>query len=123
MTVYGTYTRMGETYNQYGRNGSTIADEFNRLANGGEYPNVKDYIGVAAAINKWKSYPNSTGIMAALNNAAGYTTDPKKYLDFIQIINYYLEAVYLGETITLNDPKLSPVNLLSAVQALRLIAS
>jgi len=121
MTVYGTYNRNGVSLNQYGRDGSTILDEVNRLANGGEYPTVDKYLGLSAAINKWKGYPAGTGIMAALNKAAGSSTSPASFLDFIQVINYYLEST-LG-SVDMNDPYLQPPKLLSAVQALRLIAS
>ena len=121
MTVYATYNRGGVSYPQYGRDGSTLMDEFNRLANGGEYPSYKNYLGMSAAINKWKGYPAGTGILAALNKAAGSATSPSGFLDFVQVINYYLEST-LGP-VTMSDPALQPPKLLSAVQALRLIAS
>jgi hypothetical protein len=38
MTTYGTAVYNGTTYTPYGFPGSTLRDELNRLANGGEYP-------------------------------------------------------------------------------------
>ena len=58
MTTYGTYIRTIDTgtstayenYTMYGRVGSTIIDEFNRLANGGEYPTYDKYLDLQGAI-------------------------------------------------------------------------
>lgn len=36
-----------------GRNGSTLVDELNRLANSGTYPARADYLDTAAAARKW----------------------------------------------------------------------
>ena len=43
MTVYGTAIYNGTSYTLYGRPGSTLRDELNRLANGGEYPAYTSY--------------------------------------------------------------------------------
>lgn len=37
----------------YGTAGSTLNDELNRLANGGTYPAITDYLDQAAAAQKW----------------------------------------------------------------------
>ena len=44
MTVYGTATYAGKSFTLYGRPGSTLRDEVNRLANGGEYPPYTSYL-------------------------------------------------------------------------------
>ena len=135
MTTYGTfgrtvYTATGsynENYTMYGRPGSTMTDELNRLANGGEYPSKAAYLGDEGALNKWVSVPNGTGMSAALSYACGFGYEPSKYLDPKYLINYLLElikeAADTGEGIDYTSIELQPVNLLDAVTALRLIAS
>ena len=44
MTTYGTAIYNGTSYTLYGRPGSTVRDEINRLANGGEYPAYTSYL-------------------------------------------------------------------------------
>lgn len=57
---------------QYGDNGTTDVDEFNRLANGGTYPPISEYLDEAGAANKWAG---TTGLesTAVLNMMAGNT--------------------------------------------------
>lgn len=135
MTTYGTYVRTidkgtstaYENYTMYGRPGSTIRDEFNRLANGGEYPAYDQYLDVPGALNKWVSVPAGTGMSAALSYACGFGYDVSKYRDPKYLINYLLELIKeaaQGEgDVDTTTPELQPVNLLEAVTALRLIAS
>lgn len=54
----------------YGNPQSTLADELNRLANGGTYPPITDYVDLAGAANAWAG---TTGkdIVGALNIKAG----------------------------------------------------
>ena len=53
MTTYGTATYNGTTYTLYGFPGSTLRDELNRLANGGEYPPLTEYKDVDGASVEW----------------------------------------------------------------------
>ena len=102
MTVYGTATYNGTTYTLYGRPGSTLRDEVNRLANGGEYPPYTSYTDEDGAVNDWVGTPAGTPLLSALNIKASasrpYTaykghnavaselagiTDPAKYLEIV----------------------------------------
>jgi len=135
MTTYGTfgrtiYTATGsynENYTLYGRPGSTMTDELNRLANGGEYPAKTAYLADSGALNKWVSVPAGTGMSAALSYACGFGYEPSQYRDPKYLINYLLElikeAAESGEGVSSTAIELQPTNLLEAVTALRLIAS
>ena len=136
MTTYGTFKRtvytatssFNEDYTMYGRPGSTITDEFNRLANGGEYPTKDNYLADSGALNKWVSVPNGTGMAAALSYACGFGYEPSQYRDPKYLINYLLELIKEagtgeGESVDYTNIELQPRNLLDAVTALRLIAS
>lgn len=136
MTVYGTYKRtiqtpagvVSENYTMYGRPGSTMTDELNRLANGGEYPTKDKYLADSGALNKWVAVPNGTGMSAALSYACGFGYEPSKYLDPKYLINYLLELIKEagegnGEPVGATNMEVQPANLLDSVTALRLIAS
>jgi len=129
MTVYATYVRnidLGngswsqESYNQYGRPGSSILDEFNRLANNGEYPAYTSYLDLQGAINKWTGAAAGTAPLKALNNAVGIT-DPQQYREFNSVLNYYIETQNEGLEVDTTGPEMQPRNYLEAVVALRLI--
>ena len=102
MTTYGTALYNGTTYTLYGRPGSTLRDEINRLANGGEYPAYTLYQDEDGAVNDWAGTPNGTPLASALNLKADPTrkypqykgnnavaselagiTDPAKYLEIV----------------------------------------
>ena len=102
MTTYGTAVYNGTTYTLYGRPGSTLRDEINRLANGGEYPAYTLYQDEDGAVNDWAGTPNGTPLASALNlksdanrkypqykgnNAVASElagiTDPTKYLEIV----------------------------------------
>lgn len=53
-----------------GTNGSTLVAELNRLANGGEYPDIQSFVDDALAANTWAG---TTGldVVGALNTKAG----------------------------------------------------
>jgi hypothetical protein len=53
MSTYGTAVYNGTTYTLYGRPGSTVRDEINRLANGGEYPAYTSYLDEDGASVDW----------------------------------------------------------------------
>jgi hypothetical protein len=102
MTVYGTAVYNGTSYTLYGRPGSTLRDELNRLANGGEYPAYTAYTDEDGAVNDWVGTPAGTPLLAALNYKVSSTrkypafkghnavaseiagiTDPAKYLEIV----------------------------------------
>jgi hypothetical protein len=102
MTTYGTALYNGTTYTLYGRPGSTLRDEINRLANGGEYPAYTLYQDEDGAVNDWAGTPNGTPMASALNLKADANrkypdykgnnavaselagiTDPAKYLEIV----------------------------------------
>ena len=79
MTVYGTTVYNGTSYTLYGRPGSTLRDELNRLANGGEYPAYTSYLDETGAVNKWAGTNPGLGFIAALNYKASSTRAPSSY--------------------------------------------
>jgi hypothetical protein len=103
MTVYGTATYAGNSFTLYGRPGSTLRDELNRLANGGEYPAYTSYSDEDGAVNTWVGTPAGTPLISALNKKAdpnraytgykernavaneiaGITSDPSKYVEIV----------------------------------------
>lgn len=103
MTVYGTAVYNGVSYTLYGRPGSTLRDELNRLKNGGEYPPYTEYTDEDGAVNEWVGTPPGTNLVKALNlkadpnrpndqfkerNAvaneiAGMTWGPDKYVEIV----------------------------------------
>jgi len=110
MTTYGMATYNGTSYTLYGRPGSTLRDEINRLANGGEYPAYTAYQDEDGAVNDWAGTPNGTPMASALNLKA----DPnRKYPDYKGF-----NAV-ASELAGITDP----AKYLEIVTALRLIAS
>lgn len=113
MTTYGTATYNGTSYTLYGRPGSTIIDEVNRLANGGEYPTYDKYLDVQGAINKWAG-TSGEAIIAALNHKASATRKPNVYREMNTICNELAGIV--------SSPA-DPSKLVEAVTALRTIAS
>lgn len=78
MATYGTAVYNGTTYTLYGYPGSTLRDELNRLANGGNYPSYQNYMAEQGAANKWAG-TKGLGIIAALNYKASSTRQPKDY--------------------------------------------
>ena len=103
MTVYGTATYAGASFTLYGRPGSTLRDELNRLKNGGEYPPYTEYTDEDGAVNDWVGTPSGTPLISALNKKAdpnrpytaykernavaneiaGITSDPSKYVEIV----------------------------------------
>ena len=78
MATYGTVTLNGSSYTLYGRPGSTLRDELNRLANGGDYPSYTAYMDEQGAANKWAG-TSGLGLVAALNYKASSTRQPPAY--------------------------------------------
>ena len=87
----------------YGRPGSSLRDELNRLKNGGEYPPYTEYTDEDGAVNDWVGTPVGTPLISALNKKAdpnraypaykernavaneiaGITSDPSKYVEIV----------------------------------------
>ena len=63
----------------YGRPGSTLNDELNRLANGGTYPAISNYLDQGAAAQAWAaaksvSLGGVTDVTGTINYIGGITT-------------------------------------------------
>lgn len=110
MTVYGTAIYNGTSYTLYGRPGSTLRDELNRLANGGEYPAYTSYTDEDGAVNDWVGTPPGTPLLSALNIKASAS---RKYPD------YKGHNAVASELAGITDP----AKYLEIVTALRTIAS
>jgi hypothetical protein len=72
-----------------GTPGSTLLAELNRLANGGTYPSIQNYVGQALAAKNWAiargvttTHTDTVGI---LNDIAGTTS--ANHLDFTGVCN------------------------------------
>jgi hypothetical protein len=109
MATYGTAVYNGTSYTLYGRPGSTLIDELNRLANGGNYPAYTSYLDAQGAANKWAGTVGKA-IPAALNYKVSSTRQPPAYKE--------LNAV-ASELAGITDP----AKFLEIVTALRTIAS
>ena len=75
----------------YGRFGSTLVDELNRLANGGTYPPRSAYLDTAGAAQAWAIAANVTlgtvtDTVGCLNLGYGIT-DRNNWLDIAGICN------------------------------------
>lgn len=110
MTTYGTAIYNGTSYTLYGFPGSTLRDELNRLANGGEYPARTSYLDEDGAVNDWVGTPPGTPLLAALNYKASST---RKYPD------YKGHNAVASEIAGITDP----AKYLEIVTALRTVAS
>lgn len=110
MATYGTAVYNGTTYTLYGRPGSSLIDELNRLANGGNYPVYTSYLDAQGAANKWAG-TTGKAIVGALNYKASSTRQQPAYKEFNAVCNE------LASTATTAD------KYLEAVTALRTIAS
>lgn len=71
--------------------GSTLNDELNRLANGGTYPDLQDYLDQAGAAQAWAaaksvSLGTVTDLVGVLNLIDG-ETDRSKWLDIAGVCN------------------------------------
>ena len=111
MTTYGTAVYNGTTYTLYGFPGSTLRDELNRLANGGEYPDRLVYKDDTGAANDWCGTEPGLGMTAALNFKADPTRPP---------VDYKANNAVANELAGMNVPSNQYVEI---VTALRTIAS
>lgn len=76
----------------YGKPGSTLNDELNRLANGGTYPPISDYKDQAAAAQAWALSKaialNGVSDLVGVVNYVGGITTRQSMLDIAGICNY-----------------------------------
>ena len=74
-----------------GTYGSTLTSELNRLANGGTYPAISDYVDQAAAAKAWAAQREVeltvTDTVGVLNQIAGITNQAD-WLDYSGVCNY-----------------------------------
>jgi hypothetical protein len=80
-----------------GTAGSTFADELNRLANGGTYPEPTAYKSEQGAANAYAS-TNGLGIIAALNIKASASRQPNNYKMLNAICNELAGTTGLSAT-------------------------
>ena len=73
----------------YGYFGSTLVDELNRLANGGTYPDVTDYVDEALAARNWA---------AAKSVSLGDITDTVGVLNLIYGITNRIKMIDIAGT-------------------------
>jgi hypothetical protein len=111
MTTYGTAVYNGTTYTLYGFPGSTLRDELNRLANGGEYPDRLVYKDETGAANEWCGTEAGLGMTAALN----FKADPTR-----PAVDYKANNAVANELAGMTPPANQFVEI---VTALRTIAS
>ena len=75
-----------------GNPGSTLVAELNRLANGGTYPPIEDYLDEAAAARAWAAArgvtTQHTDTVGVLNDIAGLTSPVWQHLDYNGVCNY-----------------------------------
>jgi hypothetical protein len=78
--------------------GSTLLSELNRLANGGTYPAISEFVDMALATKRWAEAkditPTKTDTVGILNEIAGIV-DQKDYLDFNGVCNLLADTTGL----------------------------
>ena len=72
--------------------GTTLSDELNRLANGGTYPPVSQYVDEALAARRWAAArgitTKHTDTVGVLNDIAGISGSANTHLDYSGVCNY-----------------------------------
>jgi hypothetical protein len=75
-----------------GNIGTTLVAELNRLANGGTYPPITEYLDEAAAARAWAAARGvtlyHTDTVGVLNDIAGIPDGSKSRLDYNGVCNY-----------------------------------
>lgn len=66
--------------------GSSLADELNRLANGGTYPALTARLAIQGAANAWAG-TSGLGLIAALNLKASASRQPTAYKGLNAVCN------------------------------------
>jgi hypothetical protein len=85
-----------------GRAGSSLADELNRLANGGTYPAMTAYKVEQGAANAWAG-TTGLGLIAALNYKASSSRQPNNYKDYNAICNELAGTTGLSGVVALRS--------------------
>lgn len=89
-----------------GTSGSTLVAELNRLANGGTYPAVSDYVDMALAAKKWAEARavtiTKTDTVGILNEIAGFT-DSQDFLDYSGVCNHIAGTTGLAAAAALRE--------------------
>ena len=71
--------------------GSTLLAELNRLANGGTYPPIQEYVDEALAAKNWATArgvtTGHTDTVGILNDIAGIGGTPANHLDYTGVCN------------------------------------
>lgn len=88
-----------------GSPGSTLVAELNRLANGGTYPPISEYVDEAAAALGWATArgitTQHTDTVGILNDIAGITTPAWSHLDYNGVCNYIAGTTGLTANVAL----------------------
>jgi hypothetical protein len=85
----------------YGRAGSTLTDELNRLANGGTYPAKTAYRAAQGAANAWAG-TSGLGTVAALNKKYG-NANPNTYVGLNKVCNLLASTTGLEAVTALRE--------------------
>jgi hypothetical protein len=85
--------------------GSTLVAELNRLANGGTYPPIEDYVDEAAAARAWATARGITSehkdTVGVLNDIAGITGGANNHLDYNGVCNLIAGTTWLTANVAL----------------------
>lgn len=85
--------------------GSTLVAELNRLANGGTYPAIEDYVDEALAAKNWAAArginTQHTDTVGILNDIAGITGGANEHLDFTGVCNLIAGTHWLSANVAL----------------------
>ena len=85
--------------------GSTLVAELNRLANGGTYPAIEDYVDEALAAKNWATArgvsTQHTDTVGILNDIAGITGGANNHLDFTGVCNRIAGTYWLSANVAL----------------------
>lgn len=88
-----------------GTPGSTLVSELNRLANGGTYPPITEYLDEAGAARAWATArgitPYHTDTVGVLNDIAGIPNVSKSRLDYNGVCNYLAGTTGLTANVAL----------------------
>lgn len=88
-----------------GNPGSTLVAELNRLANGGTYPPITQYVDEALAARNWAAArgvtTTKTDTVGVLNDIAGIANDAKVRLDYNGVCNYIAGTTGLTANVAL----------------------
>jgi len=88
-----------------GNPGSTLVAELNRLANGGTYPPIEDYVDEALAAKNWATArgvtTSHTDTVGILNDIAGIGGSPANHLDYTGVCNLIAGTTWLTANVAL----------------------